>query len=177
MNSISLLQRERERSLLKAPSSLLTLFSYSIPPSFFPSIASSLITLFTKGEISTSTSNSSPTFAPLPKATQVSETLVKLSALLIASRTDLFTYNSLCSQIQSQTRSKKKNYSKLDENIPSLYFSSKILIANVLSLAIRLPYALPVFAVHTPAMFIGWSLSKKYASHEEESMASAKSIW
>lgn len=140
----------------------------------------SLITLFTKGGISTPTSTS-PHSIPqaLPQAKELCQSLVKLSALLIASRTDLFTYNSLCSQISAQVTSSKDDYITIEagSKIPNLFISTKILLGNVISLGIRLPYAIPIFAVHTPAMLIGWSLSKKYASHEEESMASAKSIW
>lgn len=133
-----------------------------------------------KGGISTPTSTS-PHSIPqaLPQAKELCQSLVKLSALLIASRTDLFTYNSLCSQISAQVTSSKDDYITIEagSKIPNLFISTKILLGNVISLGIRLPYAIPIFAVHTPAMLIGWSLSKKYASHEEESMASAKSIW
>jgi hypothetical protein len=52
-----------------------------------------------------------------------------------------------------------------------------VFVRELVKLAVRLPIVVPLMLVYAPAYVIGASLSLRYASHEEESMASAKSLW
>jgi hypothetical protein len=52
-----------------------------------------------------------------------------------------------------------------------------VFVRELGKLAVRLPIVVPLMLVYAPAYVIGASLSLRYASHEEESMASAKSLW
>lgn len=123
--------------------------------------------------------------APIPEARRANESLCNLQALVIASSTDVFTLNLLQrvftikdSSIRSSSATSIAIPSRKEASgaIPSLYATTAFLIWQILILAIRLPYVAPLAAIYLPAYAVGWGLSLRYASHEEESMASAKSL-
>ncbi|CAO1628945.1 unnamed protein product [Parajaminaea phylloscopi] len=102
---------------------------------------------------------------PLKRAIIAQEALVRLQMLQLASRTDLTTLNAVAPSVSGT------NYA-----IPSLTRIVANLVANIVLLALKAPLYLPVFLFHSPAYFAGWYMSSKYARHEEESLASVKSL-
>lgn len=85
--------------------------------------------------------------------------------LQLASRTDMMTLNAVAPSVSGT------NYA-----VPSLARSLRRLAWYLLLLAGKTPLYGPIFAFYSPAYFVGWYMSSKYARHEEESLASVKSL-
>jgi hypothetical protein len=120
-------------------------------------ISNALIALFEVDEKSDS--------PPLPQAIHASDVLLRLQALQLAARTDLPTLNAIA-----------PSYNKRNYSFPTKGQTSRALLWNVAQLAVRSPLYVPVFVFYGPAYFAGWYMSSKHAKHEEESMASVKSL-
>ncbi|UZJ54094.1 hypothetical protein CBS101457_003414 [Exobasidium rhododendri] len=123
--------------------------------------------------------------APLPEAQRANEALCLLQGLVVASATDVFTLNVLQQQFPAQAKAALPTDSafvaipcraEAQAALPSAPASAAFLFSQVVFLAIRIPYVAPLAIVYMPAYAVGWGLSLRYASHEEESMASAKSL-
>lgn len=119
--------------------------------------------------------------APLGEARRANEALCTLQALVVASSTDVFTLNVVGQRFTSTTLSPEGSTSipsraSAEAAVPSLVSTSAYLLLHLAALAIRLPYVAPLAVIYLPAYVAGWGLSLRYASHEEESMASAKSL-
>lgn len=102
---------------------------------------------------------------PLKQAVLAQEALVRLQTLQLASRTDLPTLNAIAPSVSGT------NYA-----VPSLSRSFSNLVFHVGLLILKSPLYAPVFAFYAPAYFVGWYMSLKFARHEEESLASVKSL-
>lgn len=102
---------------------------------------------------------------PLKQSVSTLHTLNRLQTLQLASRTDLNTLNSIAPSISS------RNYS-----FPTLSQTLRGLLYHLIMLAIKAPLYLPLCIFWTPAYFAGWWMSSKHAKHEEESLASVKSL-
>ncbi|PWN17985.1 hypothetical protein BCV69DRAFT_90359 [Microstroma glucosiphilum] len=120
-------------------------------------ISNALIALFEVDENSDS--------PPLPQAIHASEVLLRLQALQLAARTDLPTLNAIA-----------PSYNKRNYSFPTKGQTSRALLYNIAQLALRSPLYVPVYIFYGPAYFAGWYMSSKHAKHEEESMASVKSL-
>lgn len=121
--------------------------------------------------------------APIPEARRANESLCTLQSMVIASSTDVYTLNVL--QKRFKFRSDDTNSStsiaipskaEAQAAVPSLLAASSFLLFQILTLTIRLLYVAPLSHIYLPAYAVGWGLSLRYASHEEESMSSAKSL-
>lgn len=115
----------------------------------------SLITLFADDD--------SP--MPLKQIIHAQEALVRLQTLQLAARTDLPTLNCVAPLVS------RTNYA-----VPSLPRIASNLALNVVLLGLKSPLYGPLFAFYFPAYLAGWYISSKHAKHEEESMASVKSL-
>lgn len=102
---------------------------------------------------------------PHPQAVVTIDLLVRLQALQLAARTDLPTLNAIAPPFAAH------NYS-----FPSLGRTIRGLLYNLLALTLKTPLYAPVFAFYAPAYFAGYYVSSRHAKHEEESMASVKSL-
>ena len=105
----------------------------------------------------------------LEEAQHARDLLSKLSAVCVGCSTTLFTLNRLADALT-------KRGHPADGSLPPFWLSSKIFVSHFTGLLLRAPYLLPLFALHLPPYAISVYCSTKYASHEEESMASAKSL-
>lgn len=127
--------------------------------------------------------------APIQQAREANEALCALQGLLLASSTDVYTLNVVAKRAPVSRRvAAVTSNATVDEPfrvpsrrqaraaLPNVAVTTALLLRALLALAIRLPYVAPLAAVYAPAYFVGWALSLRYASHEEESMASAKSL-
>ncbi|CAO1625905.1 unnamed protein product [Sympodiomycopsis kandeliae] len=92
-------------------------------------------------------------------------TLNRLQTLQLASRTDLETLNSIAPSISG------RNYS-----FPRVGQTLRGLMYHIILLLIKAPLYLPLCLFWGPAYFAGWWMSSKHAKHEEESLASVKSL-
>lgn len=119
-------------------------------------LSNALITLFVDNN------NESP---PLKQSIATLHTLNRLQTLQLASRTDLETLNSVAPSISG------RNYS-----FPTISQTLRGLAYNILVLALKAPLYLPLCLFWAPAYFAGWWMSSKHAKHEEESLASVKSL-
>lgn len=129
--------------------------------------------------------------APIPQARTANETLCALQGLVLASSTDVYTLNALAKLFSLPRRAMQPatigtgdqdedlvlpTRRRAERAVPGILPATLYLIRQILALTIRLPYVLPLALMYVPAYSISWYLSKKYSSHEEESMASAKSL-
>lgn len=119
-----------------------------------------------------------------PESRKAKEALVTLQAMVIASSTDVYTLNALEKAFGRRSSPRSTSILALiptgqdaAQTLPSLKLSLLYFGEQLLWLLVRLPYVLPLALVYVPAYAVGWGLSLRYASHEEESMASAKSLW
>lgn len=121
-----------------------------------------------------------------PTANAAKEALFNLQALSLMAGLDVFTLNHLSRQLSPggarQEVQRVSNQDTLDtlkceSALPLFRQSLALLIKELIALTVRLPLVIPLMLVYAPAYVTGASLSLKYASHEEESMASAKSLW
>lgn len=120
-----------------------------------------------------------------PEAKRAKEALVTLQSMVITSSTDVYTLNSLERAFGKRSKSARAastlalvpTSSEAAKALPSLKSSLLYSGKQLVWLLLRLPYVLPLAIVYVPAYAVGWGLSLRYASHEEESMASAKSLW
>jgi 1-acyl-sn-glycerol-3-phosphate acyltransferase len=129
--------------------------------------------------------------APIPQAKTANETLCALQGLALASSTDVYTLNALAKLFSLPRRAMQPaaigtgdededlvlpTRRRAERAVPGILPATLYLIRQILALTIRLPYVLPLALMYVPAYSISWYLAKKYSSHEEESMASAKSL-
>ncbi|PWN32572.1 acyltransferase, partial [Meira miltonrushii] len=113
--------------------------------------------------------------APIPQAKTANETLCALQGLVLASSTDVYTLNALA-KLFSLPHLVLPTRRRAERAVPGILPATLYLIRQILALTIRLPYVIPLALMYVPAYSISWYLAKKYSSHEEESMASAKSL-
>lgn len=102
---------------------------------------------------------------PLKQSISTLHTLNRLQTLQLASRTDLTTLNSIAPSISG------RNYS-----FPTVPQTVRGLLYHIVLLAFKSPLYLPLCIFWAPAYFAGWWMSSKHAKHEEESLASVKSL-
>lgn len=105
----------------------------------------------------------------LEEAQNARDLLSQLSAVCVGCSTELLTLNALADDLTKRGHS-------ADGNLPPVWLAAKILVSHSTGLLVRAPYLLPLFALHAFPYAIATYCSTKYASHEEESMASAKAL-
>lgn len=117
-------------------------------------------------------------------AEEALDALFTLQAVSLAARTEVFTLNHLARRMAPATARTGwgSNKSQLDARrsasaLPSTAAAALFVLDEAFKLALRLPHIALMAVMYAPAYIIGASLSLKYASHEEESMASAKALW
>ncbi len=95
--------------------------------------------------------------------------LSQLSAVCVGCSTELLTLNALADDLTRRGHA-------ADGSLPPTWLAGKILISHTMGLAFRAPYLIPIFGLHIIPYGLATYCSAKYASHEEESMASAKAL-
>lgn len=102
---------------------------------------------------------------PLRQSVLAQDALVRLQMLQLASRTDIPTLNAIAPSVT------RTNYA-----VPSLPRIVGNLAYNAALCIVKAPVYGPLLAFYSPAYFCGWYMSSNYARHEEESMASVKTL-
>ena len=105
----------------------------------------------------------------LEEAQHARDLLSQLSAVCVGCSTELLTLNALADDLTKRGHS-------ADGNLPPVWLAAKILVSHSTGLLVRAPYLVPLFALHAVPYAVATYCSTKYASHEEESMASAKAL-
>ncbi|PWN40212.1 hypothetical protein IE81DRAFT_349442 [Ceraceosorus guamensis] len=139
-----------------------------VPLKDFVEITNAFISLFDSSEL---------------VAEEAMDALFTLQAVSLAARTEVFTLNHLARRMAPATARTGwgSNRGQLDARraasaLPSTSSAAIFVLDEAFKLALRLPHIALMAVIYAPAYIVGASLSLKYASHEEESMASAKAL-
>ncbi|KAL9932927.1 hypothetical protein V8E36_008182 [Tilletia maclaganii] len=96
------------------------------------------------------------------------DALCRLQCLCIAANTDLWTLNDIATGLAKRKRP--------TDTVPTPHWPLRSLTRQTVSLSWRALYLLPLVILHSPVILITMYLQATRASHEEESMGSAKTL-
>ncbi|KAK0537280.1 hypothetical protein OC834_000852 [Tilletia horrida] len=102
------------------------------------------------------------------RAAKARDALCRLQCLCIAANTDLFTLNDIATGLARRRRP--------TDTVPTPHWPLRSLTRQSYSLSWRALYLGPLLALHAPVLLITAWLQATRSSHEEESMASAKTL-
>ncbi|KAK0546485.1 hypothetical protein OC845_004563 [Tilletia horrida] len=102
------------------------------------------------------------------RAAKARDALCRLQALCIGANTDLWTLNDIATGLAKRKRP--------TDQLPSPHWPLRAVTRQTAALFSRSWYLLPLLALHAPVILLTGYLQATRASHEEESMASAKTL-
>ncbi|CAD6890653.1 unnamed protein product [Tilletia controversa] len=102
------------------------------------------------------------------RASKARAALCRLQCLCIAANTDLWTLNDFAAGLSKRRRP--------TDSVPTPHGPLRALTRQSISLSWHSLYLLPLLALHAPVLLLTGYLQATKASHEEESMASAKTL-
>ncbi|KAE8223523.1 hypothetical protein CF319_g3457 [Tilletia indica] len=102
------------------------------------------------------------------RAAKARAALCRLQCLCIAANTDLWTLNDIAAGLAKRRRP--------TDVVPTPHWPLRTLTRQSLNLSWRSLYLIPLVALHAPVLLLTAYLQATRASHEEESMASAKTL-